>query len=170
MFRKDFINLKKKEEGISMPQMQLPIFPSGTTMINTNLAIKEEDGLVTYFYGHLPVFTHHVDDTKTFRMITSQICANGNAKQADIHRTFGVPLISIKRGVKLFNEKGTGGFYEKQRTRGGAVLTDGLLARVQELLDEGRELSEVAAELSVQKDTLRKATKDGRLHAPKKKF
>lgn len=153
-----------------MPQMQLPIFPSGTTMINTNLAIKEEDGLVTYFYGHLPVFTHHVDDTKTFRMITSQICANGNAKQADIHRTFGVPLISIKRGVKLFNEKGTGGFYEKQRTRGGAVLTDGLLARVQELLDEGRELSEVAAELSVQKDTLRKATKDGRLHAPKKKF
>lgn len=153
-----------------MPQMQLPIFPVGTTMINTNLAIKREDDQVTYFHGHLPVFTHHVDDTKTFRMITSQICANGNAKQSEIHRTFGVPLISIKRGVKLFNKKGTSGFYEKRWTRGGTVLTAGPLKRAQELLDEGQDITEVAAELKVQKDTLRKATKDGRLHAPKKKL
>ena len=52
-----------------MPQLQLPIFPEGMTMLNANLGVMTRDGTVTYIYGSLPIFTHAVDDLKTFRMI-----------------------------------------------------------------------------------------------------
>ena len=73
-----------------MPQLQLPIFPKGMTMINANLGVITRDETVTYVYGSLPIFSHAVDDLKTFRMITSQLYVNGSVKQADICRAFGI--------------------------------------------------------------------------------
>lgn len=64
-----------------MPQMQLPIFPEGVTHITPELAFKKEGGRVTYLNGSMPVFAHDEKDIRTFRMITSQFCVNGNAKQ-----------------------------------------------------------------------------------------
>jgi transposase-like protein len=106
-----------------MAQAQLPFFPDGTTDINTNLAFEKRDDRVTYFYGHLPVFQHSADDKKTFRLITSQLYVNGNATQAELCRAFGVTLISLKRSVKLYREKGAAGFYAPRVSRGPAVLT-----------------------------------------------
>ena len=71
-----------------MPQRQLPLFPQGVTHITPELAFMKEDGRVTYFNGHMPVFIHE-NDRATFRMITSQFCVNGNTRQADIVRVFG---------------------------------------------------------------------------------
>ncbi len=31
-----------------MPQAQLPLFPSGTTQINTNLAFEKKEGQITW--------------------------------------------------------------------------------------------------------------------------
>ncbi len=67
-----------------MAQLQLPIFPEGMTQINTNLGFVKKEGTVTYIYGSLPVFSHDVDDMRTFRMFTSQIYVNGSASQAEI--------------------------------------------------------------------------------------
>jgi hypothetical protein len=44
------------------------------------------DGQVTYFNGHMPVFSHAETDIATFRMITSQFCVTGHVKQIDIIR------------------------------------------------------------------------------------
>ena len=63
-----------------MPQLQLPIFPDGVTHITEQLAFMKENGQVTYFNGHMPVFTHAETDIATFRMITSQFCASGHVK------------------------------------------------------------------------------------------
>ena len=92
-----------------MPQMQLPLFPDGVEHITSELAFEKRDGQVTYFNGNMPVFIHGENDIPTFRMITAQFCINGNAKQADISRAFGVTLISVKRAVKLYREKGVTG-------------------------------------------------------------
>ena len=73
-----------------MPQLQLPMFPSGVTHITEQLAFMKNDGQVTYFNGHMPVFSHAENDLATFRMITSQFCVNGYVTQSDIIRTFGV--------------------------------------------------------------------------------
>jgi len=41
-----------------MPQLQIPLFPEGTT--------------IAYAYGNLPMFTHDVDDLASVRMFTRQ--------------------------------------------------------------------------------------------------
>jgi len=51
-----------------MPQLQLPIFPEGVTLITNEIAFQCKDGIVTYFYGHLPVFQHGKEDLKCFRI------------------------------------------------------------------------------------------------------
>ena len=152
-----------------MPQMHLPFFPDGVEHITSELAVEKKDGRVTYFNGHMPVFIHAEDDIATFRMITAQFCINGNAKQAEISRAFGVTPISVKRAVKLYREKGVSGFYEEPNRRGAAVLTDEVLKQAQDLLNEGLETSEVAEELAVKSNTLAKAIRAGRLHKPSKK-
>jgi len=152
-----------------MPQLQLPFFPQGMTLINANIGFHREEEIITYFYGHLPIFRHEVDDHRSFRMITSQLYINGSAKQSEICRAFGTATINVKRGVKLYREKRIAGFYEEPRRRGAAVLTPTVLAKVQQYLDEGGEISEIAARMDLLTDTLRKAVRAGKLHQPKKK-
>ena len=152
-----------------MPQLQLPIFATGMNVINANLGYMCTGNSLTYFYGCLSVFTHDVDDQRSFRMITSQFYANGSATQAEICRAFGVSSISVKRSVKLYREKGIAGFFEEPRRRGAAVLTPEVLQDAQRLFDEGLEISEVATKQGVLADTLRKAIRSGKLHKPIKK-
>lgn len=152
-----------------MPQMQLPFFPEGVTPITSLLAFSRQDGRVTYFNGSLPVFVHDAEDIDSFRMITAQLCINGNAKQAEIARAFGISKINIKRAVKLYRENGPKGFYARRKTRGPAVLTPPVLKQAQQLLDEGLETPEVADRLGIKRDTLSKAVRAGRLHQHKKK-
>jgi hypothetical protein len=79
-----------------MPQLQLPIFPDGLTPIAEDLAFLREDGKAMYFHGRMPVFQHGETDLKRFRMFTSQLIANGTARQRDIVQAFGVPLANRK--------------------------------------------------------------------------
>ena len=153
----------------AMPQLQLPIFPPGMSLINANLGFVRRDETLTYFYGNLPVFTHGVDDLASFRMITSQFYINGSAKQSEICQAFGVSKISVKRYVKLYRQEGIGGFFKERRRRGSAVLTPPVLAQAQGLLDEGVTIAEVSDRLDLLADTLRKAVKAGKLHRPGKK-
>ena len=85
-----------------MPQLQLPIFPAGATEINSRIAVQKEAGKVCYIHGHLPVFQHEEQDVQSFRMFTSQMIVSGTAKPKEIVKTFGVPMITVKRFVKLY--------------------------------------------------------------------
>lgn len=152
-----------------MPQLQLPIFPHGVTEITANLAFKREDEQVTYYHGTLPVFSHQKDDLATFRMITSQFIEAGHVTQAQIARAFGIALVTVKRSVKRYREAGVRGFYAERKTRGAAVLTAAVLSQVQQRLDNGITVKDIAAELNLKKDTLDKAVRAGRLHVLKKK-
>lgn len=152
-----------------MPQLQLPIFPEGVTHITSQLAFKKEGGRVTYLNGSMPVFVHEEEDVRTFRMITSQFCVTGNAKQSEMARAFGITRISVKRGVKLYRQKGPEGFYASRRTRGAAVLTRPVLRQAQQKLDEGLSVGQVADALGLKRNTLAKAVRAGRLHAGMKK-
>ena len=152
-----------------MPQVQFPFFPEGVTHITALLAFSKQDGRVTYVNGSMPVFVHAEDDLASFRMITDQFCVNGNAKQAEIMRAFGVSKISLKRAVKRYREEGPKGFYTPRKRRGPAVLTPAVLAEAQQLLDDGLETAEVADRLDIKRDTLCKAVRAGRLHQPVKK-
>lgn len=152
-----------------MPQLQLPFFPDGVTHITPLLAFAKDKERVTYFNGSMPVFVHDEEDIDSFRMITAQFCVNGNTKQAEIARAFGVPKISVKRAVKRYRESGPKGFYTPRQRRGPAVLTAPVLEQAQALLDTGLETPEVADRLGIKRDTLSKAVRGGRLHKQAKK-
>ena len=152
-----------------MPQLQLPLFPAGTVEITDQLAVMKKDGKVTYFNGQVPVFGHDECDIASFRMITSQFCVNGCARQSDIIRAFGVTPISVKRSVKLYHEKGPKGFYAERATRGAAVLVDSVIAQAEELLAQGASDKEIAVRLGLKLNTLQKAIRDKRVRSPVKK-
>src|SRR5258705_5192243 len=145
-----------------MPQLQLPIFPDGVTHITEQLAFMKENGQVTYFNGHMPVFTHAETDIATFRMITSQFCASGHVKQSDIIRTFGVTSISVKRSVKTYRERGPKGFYAPRVTRGAAGLGDDVVWEVEGLLAGGTSPAAVSKALGPRIKTSPKAVPRGR--------
>ena len=100
-----------------MPQLQLPIFQEGTHLITENLGYLWKDGQISYLHGMMPVFIHDVDDTASFQMNVSQFYINGNAKQIEIVRAFGINALSLKRWVKKYRETGPKAFYIEKRGR-----------------------------------------------------
>src|ERR1700674_4947545 len=153
-----------------MPQMQLPIFPAGVTQINHQIAVQKEAGTVYYIHGHLPVFQHGEGDVRAFRMFTSQMIVTGTVKPKEIVQAFGVPMVTVKRYVKVYREQGANGFYAvRPRLSSASVLKGEVLQRAQQLLDEGQSIAEVAGDLKVCANTLHKAIDAGRLRSGKKK-
>jgi len=146
-----------------VPQIQLPIFPSSSCAITSELAFEQRDGVVFYFNGHLPVFSHPADDIASFRLFSSQLIANGLATQAQIARAFAVPLVTVKRACKKLRDLGAAGFFVPPTPREGHRLTVARLAEAQDLLDAGLCVPEVGQRLGVLPDTLRKAVGAGRL-------
>jgi len=152
-----------------MPQLQLPVFPAGTTAINPELAFERREDQVVYFNGHLPVFTHTTQDLASFRFFTTQLIVNGTASQGEIVEAFGVPLTTVKRCCRLYRERGASAFFKPPARRQGHRLTPEKLAEAQALLDEGKMVPAISAPLGILASTLHKAIDDGRLKPFKKK-
>src|SRR6266852_2841824 len=116
------------------------------------------------------VFQHAEGDVQSFRMFTSQMIATGTVKSKEIVQTFGVPMITVKRYVKLYRDQGAKGFYDlKPRHSSASVLKGAALEQAQRLLDEGRSVPAVAGELKVLANTLHKAIRAGPLRGGQKK-
>jgi len=151
-----------------MPQAWLPLIPSGATSINDVMSVAKENGKWFYFRGLNPVFFHDEDDRRSFRMFTAQLVCQGMCRQAEIIRAFGISKNSVSRGVKKYHEGGPEAFFAPRKGRRGSVLTDDLKARAQELLNLDWNRKEVAEDLGIPYDTLRKAINQGRLSEPRK--
>ena len=144
------------------------MFPAGCVEINHDLACRTEGDAVIYFNGHLPVFTHAKDDLGSFRLFTSQLIVQGSATQGQIAKAFGVPLVAIKRGTKLYRERGAAGFFVAPARREGTKLNAAKLEQARGLILAGHRLVWVSEQTGVLIDTLRKAIQGGRLPAQKK--
>ena len=96
-----------------MPQTILPLIPEGATSITDIFSVFRRQDRTHYFCGINPIFSHATDDQNSFRMFTSQLVCEGNCKQADIIRVFGVSPNSVRRGVRKFRRGGVEAFYEK---------------------------------------------------------
>ena len=99
-------------------------------------------------------------------MFTSQLVCHGLCKQSDIVRVFGVSGKSVKRYVAKYRQEGIAAFYQPRKTRGATVITNELILQAQERLSRGLSRREVADDLGIKYDTLRKAINQGRLREP----
>ncbi len=79
-----------------MPQFQLPIFHEGVHLITPHLGYQRAGDEIIYLHGMMPVFLHQTDDHASFKMIISQFYLNGNAKQAELVRAFGIQPLALK--------------------------------------------------------------------------
>jgi transposase-like protein len=152
-----------------MPQVQLPLFPVGTTAINPELAFERREEQVVYFNGHLPVFTHPTDDLASFRFFTTQLIVNGTATQGQIVKAFGVPVTTVKRCCRQYRQGGAAVFFRPPVRRQGHRLTPELLTQAQGLLEQGRSVPQISRQLEILASTLHKAIDHGRLQQIKKK-
>jgi transposase len=144
-------------------QALLPLIPDGATQVNSLVSVVRENGRWTYFLGTFPVFSHREDDRRSFRMFTAQLICQGTCRQVEIIRTFGVSKKSVLRSVKKCREEGVEAFFGPRRGRGPTVMTDEVTTKAQELLQSGWSRKEVAEELGIKYDTLRKAIDQERL-------
>lgn len=150
-----------------MPQMILPLIPKGATQINGLVNVWHDGDKWTYFYGTFPIYSHKANDTRMFRMITSQLIESGACKQVHIIKTFGVSKRSVIRAVKKFREGGAEAFFKRRKgKRRGTVLVPEVLEKAQNMLDQGISRKDISEALQVRYDTLRKAINDGRLKEP----
>lgn len=149
-----------------MPQMQLPLIPSGTKSINSVWSVGSSEDKWTYFCGIAPVFFHNANDTRSFRMFTAQLVCSGGCKQSEIQRAFGVSKNSVGRSVARYERGGADAFFVPRKGRGGSVITAAVNARIEELFAQAKDPREVAEQLGIKYDTLRKAISQGRVAKP----
>lgn len=96
-------------------------------------------------------------------MFTAQLVCQGVCKQSQIVRVFGVSKKSVSRSVSKYRQQGPRGFFQPKKARGGNVITDEVKNRAQQLFDEGNTRSQVAEQLGIKPDTLRKAINQARI-------
>lgn len=151
-----------------MPQLILPMIPEGATQISDLLSVWRNDQRWTYFLGTHPIAYHDPNDQRMFRVVTSQLIESGACRPVDIIKTFGVPKSNVDRALAKLRTGGVEAFFEKQtRNKSGNVLTKEVLEKAQLLLDQGSTRGDVAEEIDVKYDTLRKAVNTGRLRETK---
>ncbi len=152
------------KEGV-IPQTILPLIPEGATQINDVVSVHCGAECWTYFLGAFAIGKHAASDRRMFQVITSQLIDSGSCRQAEIIRSFGVAKSNVARALRRYRAGGVEAFFEPRRARrGGTVLSSEVVEAAQGLLDQGYRRNEVAEELGVKRDTLRKAIAEGRLY------
>lgn len=155
-----------EEEGVTIPQALLPLVAEDATRINDLISVVRQDGQWFYFCGTQPVFQHAEGDLRSFRMFTAQLCVQRACKQTEIIKGFGVSKSSVVRSVNKYRQEGIGGFYQARRVRGAPVMTPEVIRQSEQLFEEGASKAEVARELDIPYDTLRKSIDQGRVVFP----
>jgi len=149
-----------------MTQLLLPFISPGVTQINSIVSVWQDDDRWTYFLGKFPIYSHRVDDQRMFRLTIAQLIESGSCRQTEVINAFGVSKSSVIRAQNKLRKGGSESFFIDRRGRkGGTVLTPEVLDQAQSHLDKGLPRKEIAEELGVKYDTLRKAINDGRLKA-----
>lgn len=148
-------------------QLTLPLLPHGATPINKNVSVDRSDGQWTYYFGMLPIYMHDEGDDAHFRLTVALMLRAGLCRACEIERVFGVTHNKVMRAQRQLADRGERSFFERSGPRrGGTVLTPTKLVEAQEMLNRGDAREEIARELCVKRDTLRKAINDGRLIEP----
>ena len=141
----------------------MPLIADGATRISDSISVVRDKEQWIYFCGVQPVFQHAERDRRSFQMFTAQLICQGPCRQTDIVRAFGVSKNSVIRSVKRYRAGGVAAFYTPRAPRGATVITPEVAAQAQQWLGAGWSPRDVANELGLKLDTLRKAIQQGRL-------
>ena len=145
-------------------QLKLPIYPADTKLISSCVGVSKQDDIVQYIANGLPIYSHDVDDHRSFRFITSSLIHQGLCRKVDVERCFHVSSDSVARWYNKFEKKGTEAFYGEDARKGTPYKIIGKKRdRIQSKLNKGQSVNSVAKEESVRESAIRYQIKQGYL-------
>ncbi len=145
-------------------QMQLPIFPSSTKLINSSVGIFEKEDIVYYLHNGSPIHCHDRNDLNSYRYITAELVVSGLCRPIEIAKTLGVSNRNIQRYAKALREKGANWFFNREENRGRAhKVTDEVLTDAQQMINDFSSVADVARLLKVTEGALRYHIKKGNI-------
>jgi hypothetical protein len=151
-------------------QMQLPIFPENTKLINGCVGFYKQDDFVYYLHNGSPIFCHHKDSIDNFKYIIANLVGTGLCTPGELSNALGVPHRNVNRYTKKLIDEGMESFFQKTDRRGQCYqLTDDKKHLVQELLNNGYSNVKAGKEIGVSEGTIRYHIKHGNLFKKKQK-
>lgn len=145
-------------------QMQLPIFPKSTKLINSSVGLFEKDDFVYYLHNGSPIYCHDRNDLNSYRYIVANLVLTKLCTPKEIADVLGVSNRNIQRYAKTLREKGTDWFFQKAEKKGDAhKLTTEMLEDAQEMIDKFYSVVDVARLLGVTEGALRYHIKKGNI-------
>lgn len=145
-------------------QIQLPLFPSQTVLINSCLGVFKKDDTVYYLHNGSPIFCHLVSDITNYRYITGNLVVMGLCKPSELSKALGVPVINFQRYAKSIREKGATWFFARKENRGKCYkLDEKSIVAAQESINLGFSIQSTAKGLGVTEGALRYHIKTGKL-------
>lgn len=151
-------------------QMQLPIFPNATKLINSNIGCFEKDNFVYYLHNGSPIYCHSIDDLNSFRYITANLVVTGQCTPSEIAKALGVSNRNIQRYAKSLREKGTDWFFNREEKRGKChKLNEDIKKEAERLINQAVPVKKVAEKFGVTEGALRYHIRMGNIKKKKNK-
>ncbi|MGE4587255.1 MAG: hypothetical protein AB7D05_07935, partial [Mangrovibacterium sp.] len=119
-------------------QMQLPIFPGTTKLINSSVGFFRKDDFIYYLHNGSPVFCHHEDITNNYRYIPGNLVENKLCQASEISKALGISQRNVERYARKLREQGMAGFFNQAGHRGECYkMRRTVLIQAQQLLEGG---------------------------------
>jgi len=145
-------------------QMQLPLFPKTSRLINSMTAVEERDGMVYYHHTGSVIYCHEKNDIQGYRYITANLVVSGLCRPKEIADVLGVGNRNIQRYAKALREKGSRWFFGRQERRGSChKMSSEVMDQAQRYLDGFYGVADTAKLLGVSESAIRYHIKKGRL-------
>jgi biotin operon repressor len=145
-------------------QMQLPIFPESTKLINSSVGFFKKEGFIYYLHNGSPIFCHHVDSTNTYRYILANLVESKLCHAFEISRALGISQRNVERYAQKLRQHGIESFFNQIDHRGECYkMTESLLVQAQQLMEDGKSQLKTAKTLGVSESCIRYHMKVGNL-------
>ena len=145
-------------------QLQLPIFPANTKLINSSIGTYQDGQLVYYLHNGAPIFCHHIESMNNYRYILANLVQSKLCSCSEISKALGVSSRNIERYAKKLRENGMESFFNQEDHRGECYkMKDSTLIKAQGLLDAGNSQLKTAKELGLSESSIRYHLKNGNL-------
>lgn len=145
-------------------QMQLPIFPQTTKLINASVGFFEKDSFVYYLHNGSPIYCHEKNDLNSYRFIVANLITSKLCTATELSQAFGVSNRNMQRYAKTLRTKSATWFFNRPDKQNDAhKLTPDKLLEAQGLLDQSIPVLGVAKQLGVTEGAIRYHIKQGSL-------
>jgi len=145
-------------------QLQLPIFPENTTLINSSVGFYKSKDFIYYLHNGSPIFCHHVDNINNYRYILGNLVQSKLCNAGEISKALGIKCRNVERYAKKLRENGMESFFNQVDHRGECYkMTDTVLLQAQQLLDAGNSQLGSAKILGLSESCIRYHLKNGDL-------